>query len=154
MARIQISPRCDRKVFRSGTTSGQTLVHTWSPFQINHEMKEIERISFPVTADHLGCQFIIFFKENRKILFLQCIFIGRLCDNRLNRNLLESQICQMQYILGKISVEMGIGTADIITLLIPAFCKFLELRNDQVITSRPLPERTHTVIHFFSSINT
>lgn len=49
---------------------------------------------------------------------------------------------------------MGIGTADIITLLIPAFCKFLELRNDQVIASRPLPERTHTVIHFFSSIDT
>ena len=117
-------------------------------------MEEVERISFSVTADHLRCQFIIFFKENRKILFLQCIFIGRLCDNRLNRNLLESQIGQMQYILGKIGVEMGIGTADIITLLIPAFCKFLELRNDQVIASRPLPERTHTVIHFFSSIDT
>ena len=73
---------------------------------------------------------------------------------RLHRNLLESQIGQMQYILGKIGVEMGIGTANIITLLIPAFCKFLELRNDQIIASRPLPERTHTVIHFFSSINT
>lgn len=64
-------------------------------------MEEVERISFSVTADHLRCQFIIFFKENRKILFLQCIFIGRLCDNRLHRNLLESQIGQMQYILGK-----------------------------------------------------
>ena len=117
-------------------------------------MEEVERISFSVAANHLCCQFIIFFKENRKILFLQCIFIGRLCDNRLNRNLLESQICQMQYILGKISVEMGIGTADIITLLIPAFCKFLELRNDQVIASRPFRNGRIRSFIFFSSINT
>ena len=30
----------------------------------------------------------------------------------------------------------GFFTANIITLLIPAFCKFLELWNDQIITSR------------------
>ena len=117
-------------------------------------LEEVERISFSVAVDHLRCQFIIFFKENRKILFLQCIFIGRLCDNRLNRNLLESQICQMQYILGKIGVEMGIGSADIVTFLIPAFCKFLEFRNNQVVASRSFSERTHTVVYFFSSINT
>ena len=117
-------------------------------------MEEMKGPSLPLPLNHLSSKLIILFKKDRQILFRQCIFIRRLGHHRLHRNLLKAQICQMKNISGKIRIKMGKGSTDIILILIPAFRKFLELGNDQIVAACPIPERPHPVVNLSSPINT
>ena len=45
VARIEIAPRCYRKVLGSGTAAGKTFINTWSAGQIDHKVEEIEASS-------------------------------------------------------------------------------------------------------------
>ena len=84
MTRVQISPRCHSQVFGSGSTSGKTLRHTRTSFEVDHKVEEIESSSalFPVD-DHL-CKSVIFFKDLWEIVFLDRIWVCIFTDNRLN----------------------------------------------------------------------
>ena len=58
----------------------------------------------------------------------------------------------MHDIIGEIQIISCKCTTNVIFFLISAFCKFLELRNDQIITSFSISKRTHLIIDFFTSI--
>ena len=60
----------------------------------------------------------------------------------------------MQDIFGKVEVVMGKGTSHIIFLLVSAVGELLEFRNDQIIASLSVAERTHHIVNFFSSVQT
>ena len=60
----------------------------------------------------------------------------------------------MKNIFGKIQVMPGKGSPDIIIFLPPELCKLLKLRNNPVITSRPIGKRTHKVMHLAPSVQT
>ena len=117
-------------------------------------MEEVKSSAFFLAADHLRCKLIIFCKKHRQIFLGQSIVIARLRNNRLNGNLLESKICKMQYIIRKIRIIMRKGSTHIITLLITALCQLLELRNDQIVASRTLTERSHAIMNLLTSVNT
>ena len=117
-------------------------------------MEEVKSVSFLLAANHLRCKLIVFRKKHRQIFLGQSIIITRLCNNRLNGNLLESKIRKMQYVIGKIGIIIRICSTHIIALLITALCQFLELRDDQIVASRTLAERSHTVMNLLTSVNT
>ena len=58
----------------------------------------------------------------------------------------------MQNVIGEIKIMMSKSTSYIILVLISGFCEFLEFRNDQVIASGSLAERTHEVMDFLTAI--
>ena len=60
----------------------------------------------------------------------------------------------MKYILRKIQVIMGKCTSHIILILVSALRKLLKLRNNQIIASFSIAERTHMVMNFLPSVNT
>ena len=58
----------------------------------------------------------------------------------------------MFYILGKIQIISCKCTSNVVLLLITALCQLLELRNNQVIASLAVSERTHPVVDFPASV--
>ena len=60
----------------------------------------------------------------------------------------------MKHIVGEVQIISRKCSSDIILFLIPALCKFLEFRHDQIITSLSVSKRTHLIIDFFSSVQT
>ena len=103
-------------------------------------------------AHDLGSQAVILFTENRHILLPDGVICLRRCHHRLHRNLLEAQICHVQYIFGKIQIVMGKCTSHIIVGLIPALGHLLELGHDLVVAALAAPERTHHVVDLFSAV--
>ncbi len=61
-----------------------------------------------------------------------------ICHYRLYRNLLESKVCKMKNILGEIQIVVGKGSSYVILVLVSGLCKFLKLRQNQIIASLPL----------------
>ena len=117
-------------------------------------MEEIEILVCMISVHHLGCQLVILCKDLRQILCLQCIIFLIRSYYRLHRDLLESQICQMKHVVGEILVVLGKCTAHIIFFLIPALCQLFKLRQNQIIASFSVTERSHTVVNFLTSIDT
>ena len=117
-------------------------------------MEEIEAFSLFLAFDHHLRKFIIFLHDLRKIFLPDRIWIAFISNDRLDRHLFESKICEMHNIIGKVQIVSCKCSTDIIFFLISAFCKLLEFRNDQIIASRSVTERTHLVIDFLSSIQT
>ena len=71
-------------------------------------MEEIEPLSFLFAVYHILCKYIILFAKFWDILRgYRIILIGR-CNDRLNGYLLETELRQMLYILGKIKIMMRI----------------------------------------------
>ena len=58
----------------------------------------------------------------------------------------------MEYVVGKVGIEMRVCTAHIIALLSSGIRKFLEQRNYTVIASPSLIVDSEPVIYFFSSV--
>lgn len=114
MARIEIAPRCYRKVLGSGTAAGKTFINTWSAGQIDHKVEEIEASSLFFSLDHLSCQNVVLFEDHRKVFLTDRIVLGRRRYNRLNRDLLEAEVCQMENISCKVCVVMREGSAHIV----------------------------------------
>ena len=154
MARIKITPRRYRKVLGSRTTAGQTFCHTRTTFKIDHKMEEIKIISLFVTSYHLCSKLVIFLKQLWKIFLCDRIRFTRFCNYWLHGDLFETKIGKMKYICCKIRIVVCECTTHIIFVLMSALCKFLELWNDQIITSCPFAERTHLIMNFLSSIDT
>ena len=154
VARIEIAPRCYRKVLGSGTAAGKTFINTWSAGQIDHKVEEIEASSFFFSLDHLSCQNVVLFENHRKVFLADRVILGRRCYNRLHRDLFEAEVCQMEDVGSKVCVVMREGSAHIILVLIAALCKLLEFRHDQIVASGTFAERTHVIVNFFSSVDT
>ena len=154
VARIEIAPRCYRKVLGSGTAAGKTFINTWSAGQIDHEMEEIEASSFFFSLDHLSCQNVVLFENHRKVFLADRVILGRRCYNRLNRDLFEAEVCQMEDVGSKVCVVMREGSAHIVFVLMTEFSEFLEFRHDQIVASGTFAERTHVIVNFFSSVDT
>ena len=115
-------------------------------------MEKIKTFSFLFTFDHYLCQFIIFFIDHRDIFFPDRVGIAFISHHRLYGHLLEPQIREMQDIVGKIQIIAGKRSPHIVPLLVSALCQFLELGNDQVITSLSIAEGTHTVIDILAAV--
>ena len=115
-------------------------------------MEEIKAFSFFLAFDHHLGEFIIFLHNLRNIFLPDRIRITFISNNRFNRHLFESEVCKMHDIIGEIQIISCKCTTNVIFFLISAFCKFLELRNDQIITSFSISKRTHLIIDLFTSI--
>ena len=116
-------------------------------------MEEVESFSLFFSFDHFFCKNIILFQDLWDILLTDRILFCICCHDRLNRNLLEAKICQMQNILREIKIMMSKGSSYIILVLISGFRKFLKFRHDQIIASCTLTERAHVVMNFFSTVH-
>ena len=60
----------------------------------------------------------------------------------------------MKYVVGEIQVISRKCSSYVILLLIPALCKFLKFRHNEIITSLSVSKRTHFVVNLFSAIQT
>ena len=106
-----------------------------------------------MTLYHLRRQAIILLTDQRNILFPNGIGLLRRRHHRLHGNLLKAQIRKMQNILAEIKVIPSESSSHIIIILIPAFGRFLELGNNQLIASLSIPERTHLVMNPLPAVN-
>ena len=116
-------------------------------------MKEIETLSFLISPNHLDSQLIILRKNLRNVLRHKCIVLARRGNDRLNGNLLKSQIGKMADIRGKVLVKTRKRPAHIIVCLIPALRHFFKFRNHQIVAALSSGKRTHFVMDFFPSVH-
>ena len=121
---------------------------------VTHDQEEALSTSLFFSLDHLSCQNVVLFEDHRKVFLTDRIVLGRRRYNRLNRDLLEAEVCQMENISCKVCVVMREGSAHIVFILMTKLSEFLEFRHDQIVASGTFAERTHVIVNFFSSVDT
>ena len=117
-------------------------------------MEEIKAVSFFFAFDHLFCQQIVLFTDDRHIFLTDRVIRFRRSHYRLNGDLLKAHIGKAEHILREIQIIVSKGSPHIIICLVAAVCKFFELRHDQIVTSLTIAERTHEIMYFFTPVNT
>ena len=153
MAGIKVSPGRHGQIFRTGAAARQALCHTGTSLQIYHKMEKIESPSLSAAPCHLHGKLIIFFLQRRQIRLGNSVWIRGFRHHRLHGNLLKAQIRQMQHILRKVQIVVGVGSPHIVFFLPPAFGCFYKFRDNAVIASLTAPEGPHPVVDFLSPVD-
>ena len=69
MARVQVSGRGHRNVFRPHAAAGDPFDDAWSAGQVDHVVieGEVASLAFPLSFQHFRCQSFVFGQELRDI---------------------------------------------------------------------------------------
>ena len=152
VAGVDIAIGRDRSIFGACAAAGDALAQTGSPLHIDHEMEEIEPTPVLALMQIIICQLIILSKNALQMRFQNAVwtFCGQ--DNRLQGKLAETFIQQGLYILRKIQIVSGEGTADVMLLVSAIRYKPLCLLENHIVRTLAVDRGTERIMDFFAPI--
>ena len=116
-------------------------------------MKEIKILIRSHPADHLRGQPVVLGEELGQVFFTERVIIRGLSHNGLHRDLLETQVRNVQNVLGEIQVISGKGSPCVISLLPSGLRQSLEFGDNPVVGILSAAEGAHLIVDFLPAVN-